>query len=131
MPGWANEAGLKPEEIQKVVAYLRQLGGNTAMKPETTAPRWVKGDANVGQRLFAANCSGCHGAKGEGGEGPALNNKILLATATDTFLIETIKAGRRGTAMQGFESPSPTRAALAARELESIVSFIRTWETKK
>ncbi len=131
MPGWANEAGLKPEEIQKVVAYLRQLGGNTATKPETTAPRWVKGDANVGQRLFAANCAGCHGAKGEGGEGPALNNKILLATATDTFLIETIKAGRRGTAMQGFESPSPTRAALAARELESIVSFIRTWETKK
>ncbi len=130
MPGWANEAGLKPEEIQKVVAYLRQLGGNTATKPETTAPRWVKGDANVGQRLFAANCAGCHGAKGEGGEGPALNNKVLLSTAHDRFFVETIGKGRRGTAMKGFLEPSPVRRALTQAEIESIVTYIRSWEAK-
>jgi cytochrome c oxidase cbb3-type subunit 3 len=131
MPAWAGDSGLKPDEIQKVVAYLRLLGGNVPPKPETVPARWAKGDRDAGGRLFAANCSGCHGAKGEGGEGPALNNKNLLALATDTFLIETVTRGRRGTAMQGFQNASPTRPALAPREIESIVSFIRTWETKK
>lgn len=130
MPSWASEAGLKPEEIQRVVAYLRQLGGNTAVTPDPNPPRWVKGDATTGAKLFAANCSGCHGPKGEGGEGPALNNKVLLATATDRFFVETISKGRRGTAMKGFNEPSPVRRALTQAEIESIVIFIRSWEAR-
>ncbi|MFN0085347.1 MAG: cytochrome c [Blastocatellia bacterium] len=130
MPGWANEAGLKPEEIQRVIAYLRELGGNVAVTADTSPPQWAKGGAAAGGKLFAANCAGCHGAKGEGGEGPALNNKVLLGTATDRFLVETIGKGRRGTAMKGFNEPSPVRRSLTPSEIESIVTFIRTWEAK-
>ncbi len=137
MPAWmsagSNEAGLKPEEISRVVAYLRQFGGNTAVMTDTnptTPKRWVKGNAAEGAKLFAANCSGCHGAKGEGGEGPALNNKVLLSTATDRFFVETIGKGRRGTAMKGFLEPSPVRRALTQAEIEAVVTFLRSWEKK-
>ncbi|MFN0123037.1 MAG: c-type cytochrome [Blastocatellia bacterium] len=131
MPAWGTQAGLKPEEIQRVIAYLRQLGGNLAVTPETTPPRRAEGNPQTGQWLYTANCSGCHGPNGEGGEGPALNNKVLLTHATDTYLLETIRRGRAGTAMQGFENPAPTRRALSRTEIEDIVVFIRTWETRK
>jgi mono/diheme cytochrome c family protein len=130
MPSWAHEAGLKPEGIRRVVAYLRELGGNVAFTSDANPARWVKGNAAAGAKLFAANCAGCHGQKGEGGEGPALNNKTLLATATDRFLLETIGRGRRGTAMKGFLDPSLAQRTLTATEVESIVTFIRTWEAK-
>lgn len=130
MPAWANEAGLRPEEIRSVVTYLREMGGNVALTVDTSPARWVKGDATAGGKLFAANCAGCHGQKGEGGEGPALRNKVLLTSATDTFLVETIRKGRRGTAMKGFNEPSPVRRALVQSEIEAIVTFIRTWAGK-
>lgn len=130
MLAWGEkEGGLSTDEIKAVVAYLRQISG-IQQKPDISASRWVKGDWNTGKNLYAANCSGCHGQKGEGGEGPALNNKVLLSTATDTFLFETIIRGRRGTAMQGFANPSPVRPALSRWEVESIVTFIRSLETK-
>jgi mono/diheme cytochrome c family protein len=129
MPAWGEkEGGLRPEEIQSVVAYLRQMGGNIAATPETAPPRWVRANATAGRRLYDANCAGCHGGRGEGNEGPALNNKRLLANATDTYLVRTIGRGRRGTTMEGYLTPSIARAMLTQAEIESIVAFIRTWE---
>ncbi|MBK6796485.1 MAG: c-type cytochrome [Acidobacteria bacterium] len=130
MPVWASDSGLKPDEIVRVVAYLRQLGGDISFKPDSSPARWIKADKAAGSRLFTSNCSGCHGQKGEGAEGPALNNKVLLSNATDRFLVETIGRGRRGTAMQGFLNPSPTRSTLSTQEIESIIAFIRSWEAK-
>lgn len=131
MPAWAGSAsGLTPEEIQAVIGYLRSLGG-AGQKPETAPARWVRGDASSGKTLFASACAGCHGAQGEGAEAPALNNQVLLSSATDTYLVETIGRGRRGTVMQGFLDPSPARRTLAGPEIESVVAFIRTWERKQ
>jgi mono/diheme cytochrome c family protein len=56
---------------------------------------------------------------------------VLLANATDTYLMETIRRGRRGTSMEGFANPSTVRPALAAEEIESIVTYLRTWEAGK
>ena len=131
MPAWGEkEGGLRPPEIAEVLAYLRQLGGGKRPAAERGPARWVQGDPQAGQRQFAAYCAGCHGQKGEGGEGPALRNPVLLTSAADTFLVETVRRGRRGTAMQGFADPTPTRPALDRRDIESIVTFIRTWEVK-
>jgi mono/diheme cytochrome c family protein len=88
----------------------------------------VKADFAVGQKLFAASCSGCHGAKGEGGEGPALNNQALLKAATDTYFVETIANGRQGTAMAGFATPSVARRAYSREDIEAVTAFLRTWE---
>jgi cytochrome c oxidase cbb3-type subunit 3 len=132
MPAWGEkEGGLRPEEIREAVAHLRRLGG-VGGKAEAGPARWVAASAGAqGQRLFAAACAGCHGARGQGGEGPALNNQVLLGQSTDTYLVETISKGRRSTAMEGFLQPSPARRMLSKAEIESIVAFIRSWERKK
>jgi mono/diheme cytochrome c family protein len=131
MPSWGEkDGGLRPDEIQAVIAHLRQISG-TQSRQESTQPRWVSADAATGRQLYAAACAGCHGAKGEGGEGPALNNKVFLSAATDTYLVETISRGRRGTAMEGFQQPSPARPSLSSTEIQAVVAFIRTWEGAK
>lgn len=128
MPAWGEgEGGLAPGEIATVVAYVRQLGG-VEPEPDGEPRRWVRGDPEAGSRLYAAHCAACHGTTGQGGEGPALANRVLLASATDTYLVETIRRGRRGTTMEGFARPSTVRPALAEEEIASIVAYLRTWE---
>lgn len=128
MAAWGeSEGGLRPAEIAAIVRHLRALGG-VALEPDAHPARWARDDRAQGSALYAAHCLSCHGAKGEGGEGPALANAGLLAAATDTYLFETIRRGRRGTTMTGFSQPSTVRPALADDEIESIVAFLRTWE---
>jgi mono/diheme cytochrome c family protein len=131
MPAWDSPGGLRAEEIEKVLAYLRGLGGAAVADPRPA--RWVSGDAAQGRRLFEASCTGCHGKEGEGREGPALNNPVLLANATDTYLVETIARGRRGTAMPAFREPSTVHRTYSDAEIASIVAHLRSWEgeTKK
>lgn len=130
MPAWGEGAGgLRPEEITAVVAYVREMGGVPA-PVETRPARWVSADPAAGDRLFAANCARCHGAEGQGGEGSMLNNPVLLASATDTYLVETIRRGRRETTMPPFTTSSTTWRLLSDSEIESIVAFIRTWEVR-
>lgn len=132
MPAWGEkDGGLRPDEIAQVVAHVRQLGGGVKPPDDRKPRRWVEGDPKEGALLFGAYCASCHGPKGEGKEGPALNNKVLLANATDTYLVETIRRGRRGTEMEGFANPSTVRPALAGTEIESIVTHLRTWEGGK
>jgi mono/diheme cytochrome c family protein len=131
MPAWGEkEGGLRPEEIRLVAAHLRRLGG-VAHQPENRPLRWISSSPAAGEALFASACSGCHGRRGEGGVGPALNNPVLLATATDSYLVETIRQGRSGTPMTGFLEPTPTRPALTQAEIEAIVAYIRSWEGGK
>ncbi len=128
MPAWGDkDGGLRPAEIEAVVAHVRSF--SEAPAPQETQPRrWASGDVTTGAALYADSCASCHGRDGEGGEGPALRNGALLRAATDTYLVETIRRGRRGTSMAAFSAASPTHAALSAAEIESIVAFIRTWE---
>ena len=130
MAAW-GEGGLRPAEITAVVQYVRGFAGG-APAPEEAAPRRVvTGDVAEGGRLYAAACASCHGADGEGKEGPALSNRRFLAAATDTYLLETVKRGRRGTSMAGFGQPSPAHRALADDEIASVVAFIRSWEDQQ
>jgi mono/diheme cytochrome c family protein len=128
MPAWGEkEGGLHPEEIQAVVGYLRQSTG-VEFQGDSQPARWAKGDVVYGKQLFAQNCSLCHGDKGEGKEGPALNNRVFLELATDTYLLETIRAGRRGTNMNGFGEGSSVRETLSRSDMESIIVFLRSWQ---
>ena len=127
MPAWGQRVGaLTDPEIAALVQYIRQLGGGVQHRPDTMPAVWAKGDANFGSQLYSSNCAGCHGKAGEGLEGPALGNKMFLTSATDTYLFETISRGRRGTVMQGFNSPSSVRRQLTREEIEAIIVFIRT-----
>ncbi|MBL8176154.1 MAG: c-type cytochrome [Bryobacterales bacterium] len=129
MPAWDSPTGLRPAEIDAVIGYLRAVSATQSKADDK--PRFVSANAESGKRLFESSCSGCHGAKGEGGEGPALRNPVLLKSATDAYLIETIANGRRGTPMPGFTASSTVHRTYAPAEIESIVAFLRTWEGKK
>lgn len=129
MPAWGNrEGGLRSTEIDSIIAHLRQLAGGVETEQDNRETRWIQGDISTGESLFARHCAGCHGATGEGTEAPNLANQILLSSASDTFLFETIRRGRRGTSMPAFANPSTIRPTLTDQEIESIVTFIRTWE---
>jgi len=132
MPAWGErEGGLQPDEIDTLVAHLRSMAGGVEPPTETGAARWVRGDAERGRVLYAASCGPCHGARGEGAEGTALANRVFLDIASDTYLVDTIRLGRRGTSMPAFGEPSPVRQLLAGDEIESIVAYIRSWEERR
>ncbi|WP_347246495.1 c-type cytochrome [Thermogutta sp.] len=132
MPAFSEaEVGLHPEEIDSIVEYLRARSGVPSPQPLHSEQRWVSADTTRGQALFERWCAGCHGKDGSGPEAPALNHPNLLQTASDDFLVETIRRGRRGTNMEGFASPSLNHPVLSDQEIEAIVAYIRTWETAK
>jgi cbb3-type cytochrome c oxidase subunit III len=128
MPAWGEkDGGLRPAEVDAVVAHVRTL--NNVERLEDGKPRlWVRGDRAKGSAIYARSCASCHGDKGQGAEGPALHNKVLLASASDTYLFETVRRGRRGTSMEAYSRPSTTRTALSDSEIESVVAFVRGWE---
>lgn len=128
MPAWDQDGGLRADEIDKVVAYVRSLGRGVSPQADPRPRRWVQANADEGATLYANYCRQCHGPEGQGGEGPALANPVLLATATDTYLVETIGRGRAGTSMEGFLRSSRVRPALAPSEIEAIVMHLRSWE---
>ncbi|MFA6956873.1 MAG: c-type cytochrome [Thermoanaerobaculia bacterium] len=128
MAAWGHANGMNDDEIGKVVAYIRGLGNGIApTEPDDLAARFG-GDKSRGSALYTEHCSVCHGKTGEGGEGPALGNKVLLASATDRYMAETIRLGRPGTSMPTFGMASTVRPALAPDEIASIVAHIRSWE---
>lgn len=79
-----------------------------------------------GRQLYLENCTACHGTRGEGIAGPALNNKKLLAKASDEVLFAIIRAGRPGTTMPawGQDNGGP----LTDEDIRQVVAFIRAWE---
>ncbi|MCE9556122.1 MAG: c-type cytochrome [Planctomycetes bacterium] len=53
-------------------------------------------------RLFANNCSGCHGDGGLQGAAPPIGNKLFLAMISEKQLSDIISNGRPGTLMPPF-----------------------------
>lgn len=131
MLAWGErENGFSADEVAALVAYIRKLGGGVQAKPDPFPRIWAKGDTTSGGRLYTANCAGCHGALGEGRDGPAIGNKPFLDIVSDTYLTETISRGRRGTTMQGFATGSVIRRSLTPSEIEAIVVYLRSIGTK-
>ena len=55
-------------ELRAIVTYLRSLNGPAVAEP------FLRGNAENGERVFAANCSSCHAINGRGGRlGPDLS----------------------------------------------------------
>ena len=127
MPAW-GEGGLRPEEIDAVVAHVRAFAPDVPAPVDEEPRRWVQGDVETGRQLYASACASCHGEHGEGKEGPALANPRFLAAATDRYLVETVRRGRHGTSMPAFGSASPQHRVLDDDEIAAVIRFVRTWE---
>lgn len=127
MVGWSH---LKPHEIESLILYLRAQENPELTSLVTVDPnRKHPGDANLGANLYGQYCATCHGENAggyaEGGPGPAIGNAGFLAAASDDFIFQTVKIGRRGTAMRAF-SGSRGLANLSDPEIANIIAFLRT-----
>jgi len=78
--------------------------------------------AEMGEELFFGYCAACHGADGTGGLGKNLHDNNFVQTKSDSELIEFILAGRRGTAMDGFQN------ILTAEQINDVIALLRTWQ---
>jgi mono/diheme cytochrome c family protein len=107
------------------------VGMSYAMVSETTrmetkTAELEKQQLRRGRELYVANCTSCHGSRGEGIVGPSLNNKILLKAASDKVLFETIRVGRPGTNMPAWSQENG--GPLTDEDIRNVVSFVKAWE---
>jgi len=73
---------------------------------------------DTGESLYTKHCIACHGAGGKGGVGVPLALSSFQAQASDRFLKNTIRLGRKGRVMPAFNTLTET-------ELSVLVAYIR------
>lgn len=106
---------------------------NDDRRAETTLGNVIAKEADAGSILFAANCSQCHGPKGEGAIGPALDRSEWHAgdpnydeLAVTTFLHNVLQRGQYSP-QPGINMPAWSKeygGPFNDQELEDVVSFI-------
>jgi cytochrome c oxidase cbb3-type subunit III len=90
MPAFGATGILKPEQISTVADYVRSLSG---------LPTEPHADLAAGKKIFADNCTVCHGADAKGNQqiGSAnLTDKIWLYGSDKKTIVQTITNGRGG-----------------------------------
>jgi cbb3-type cytochrome c oxidase subunit III len=83
-------------------------------------------------KLFEANCAQCHGATGEGGKGPPLNDQNRLGFFNDDYYYRCIYLGNQGEEHLGTIMPAwGLLKALPApidQSVNLLVHWIRMWQ---
>ncbi len=118
MPVWGNV--LTPEQLDALVSYTLNAAQGTSL--------------DVGQKLFAANCTPCHGDFGEGGVNPTRPGDIIAPISTSEFLKTRDDFTLRSIISQGQPNfgMSPFGSSYGGHleddEIDAIVAYIRSWE---
>ena len=87
-----------------------------------------------GYNLFEANCARCHGAQGQGGIGPVLNDQgKLLAHLTPQYLLNVLTVGGRyicgdANSLMGVWSDT-NGGPMNYREIEELIAWVRATNT--
>jgi len=75
--------------------------------------------------LYSQNCSGCHGANGQGALAVGIGRSVYLAIADDATIRRVVEEGRPGTAMQAFAQKAG--GLLTDTQVDVLVRGIRNW----
>ncbi len=112
--------------MPRIIHTALALTGMAAMLLLQLQPAVAADEAKIklGKELFKQNCEVCHQADaiGKPGFAPSLTNPELLATASDKFMMSTIRDGRQGTGMPPF-------AHLGRKKIKAIVAYLRAHST--
>ena len=104
-----------------VVTMARPLAAQ--VDPEYVVPKanpyTSDDDLSHGEKLFKAQCSRCHGTKGEGGLGAVLAQPRLRHVTDDPSLYTTIRDGIKDTEM-------PAADTMTTREVWQIATYVRS-----
>jgi mono/diheme cytochrome c family protein len=114
----AQAAGSEANDIQAILALAEQKDWAGAQ----TRLLILLPPAEIGEELFTIFCAACHGADGAGGLGKNLQTNDFIQSKSDADLIGFVLAGRKRTAMDGFEG------ILTPEELSYIVALLRAWQ---
>lgn len=118
MPVWGDI--LTSEQLDALVQYTMAASKGTG--PEE------------GGRLFAEQCSACHGKNGEGGPSPAragdlippISSAEFLKTRDDVTLRNIISQGQPDLGMNPFGSAYGGQ--LSDEQIDAIITYMRAWE---
>ncbi len=106
------------EEIQAIIILIEE---NRLFEAESSLITLLPPEV-MGKAAFDSNCAPCHGDDGSGGLGPNLLGNSFIQSKSDAELTEFILAGRRSTAMDGFEG------ILGGEEIDNIIILMRSWQ---
>lgn len=84
------------------------------------------GRTERGQAVYTEQCASCHGAEGEGGVGPALNNRQVLKDTPDEIFFSVIRSGVPNTQMPSWSVDFG--GPLTDEDIHDVVTFMRAWE---
>jgi cytochrome c oxidase cbb3-type subunit 3 len=90
MPDFGRSGLLKPDEVSAVADYVRSL---------SRLPVDPKADLARGGKIFADNCSPCHGTDAKGNHdfgAPNLTSAVWLYGSDKATIVETVTNGRAG-----------------------------------
>ena len=129
MFGWSahlyNQEQLGRSEIANIIGYMRQ----TAREPLTYIHQGANpGNHQTGALLYADHCAECHGASGEGTEGPALQNQEFLSAASNGYILATLTLGREGTRMPSWGYGDAEYPELSGPQRQDLVAYLRAWQ---
>jgi mono/diheme cytochrome c family protein/rhodanese-related sulfurtransferase len=122
MAGFFDEVG-GPLDQAQLYRLVRWLGEQVDVEPLELSLDPVSGDAQLGEKIYQAQCAVCHGEEGRGELGPAIGNPAMLALTTDAFLRYAIVNGRDGTEMPAFKK------LLTPEEIDAVTAFLRSRAT--
>ncbi|HJV62803.1 MAG TPA: cytochrome-c oxidase, cbb3-type subunit III [Albitalea sp.] len=115
--GWSSVSQYQDEQA-KANAAVAPLYAAFAKVPAAELARNAQAMA-IGERLFANNCAGCHGADARGSKGfPNLTDKDWLWGGTPERIEETITNGRQGT------MPPIAAAVGSAEDLHNVANYV-------
>ncbi len=79
-----------------------------------------------GRVIYTEQCLSCHGSQGEGGVGPALNDRVLLKNTLDEVFFSVIRSGIPNTQMPAWSVDYG--GPLTDEDVRDVVAFMRAWE---
>ena len=99
------------------VALAAHLAAQNA--PQNPAGQYDRALLETGARIYAGQCSACHGANGDQITGVDLRRGQFLTVVSDEDLLRVLAAGKPAAGMPSF-------AVLHTDEVNSVVAFIRS-----
>jgi cytochrome c oxidase cbb3-type subunit III len=103
--------------VRSAFAVVALLGAAGATRAQTHAGQYEQPDIEYGARLYSAQCTTCHGERGDSIPGVSLGSNRFKRAASDRDLTGIIQNGIAGTAMppSGYADP----------EIAAIVAYLR------
>jgi cytochrome c oxidase cbb3-type subunit 3 len=115
--GWSSARAYNEEQANAST----QLSAVYARYAAMSAPDLArdKGAMAIGERLFANNCSGCHGSDARGGKGfPNLSDDDWLYGGSPETIVQTITHGRQGM------MPSMAAAVGSPQDIDNVANYV-------